>query len=371
MDQSLLRKHIKDYYIKSNKNKEKFEDDLKDRIERTAYYKSFDKDKIVNMDEDSFYEYISKLWAMLIWGNKKYMIDKIIKDNGFQGIKNSLATFLYGEDNIENRWNKFRKSAKNFGSAMASEILNHVYPDKYMLWNRRAFVGLRYLGVEDLPKYDYQLTGKKYVELCEEAKKISDMMEEEGFPEADMLFVDYFIWDELQFEENLSAINKKSEEDAQNSQVDIQIKKDENQFIHNEIRDKLYKIGTWLGFTCQTEVKVAPGAVVDVVWEATIGNMGRVIYIFEVQTKGSIDSLILNLIKSMSNTAVQGIVAVSDEKQLRKITAQCESIKMLGDTKLKTWNYKEVLQNYEALEAVNESINNLNLVPDGFYTKKV
>jgi hypothetical protein len=42
---------------------------------------------------------------------------------------------------------------------------------------------------------------------------------------------------------------------------------------------------------------------------------------------------------------------------------------MISDLKLRTWNYKEVLQNYEALEAVNESINKLNLVPDGFYTK--
>ena len=36
----------------------------------------------------------------------------------------------------------------------------------------------------------------------------------------------------------------------------------------------------------------------DDVWEVTIGNMRRVIYVFEVQTAGSIDSLVLNLIKS-------------------------------------------------------------------------
>jgi hypothetical protein len=49
-----------------------------------------------------------------------------------------LTDFLYGADNLDKRWDKFRKSAKNFGSAMASELLNHVYPDKYMLWNRKA-----------------------------------------------------------------------------------------------------------------------------------------------------------------------------------------------------------------------------------------
>ena len=42
--------------------------------------------------------------------------------------------------------------------------------------------------------------------------------------------------------------------------------------------------------------------------------MGKVIYAFEVQTHGSIDSLILNLQKATNNFAVQAIVAVSDEK---------------------------------------------------------
>lgn len=370
MNQKLLEKHVKEYYNKSIQNNEKFQNDLDERLDRIEYYQNFDKKKLVNMDEETFYEYISKLWAMLIWGNKKYIIDKIITDNGFTNIKNYLTDFLYGADNLDKRWDKFRKSAKNFGSAMASELLNHVYPDKYMLWNRKAYVGLNYLEVEDLPKYDYQLNGKKYLQLCGEASKIIDEMKKQGLKNVNMLFADYFIWDELQFEENLSGIGtKKALKNEKENRIEAQINKDENQFIHNEIRDKIYKIGTWLGFACRTEVKVAPGAVVDVVWEATIGNMGRVIYVFEVQTKGSIDSLILNLIKALSNSAVQGIVAVSDEKQLKKITDQCDSIKMISDLKLRTWNYKEVLQNYEALEAVNESINKLNLVPDGFYTK--
>lgn len=40
---------------------------------------------------------------------------------------------------------------------------------------------------------------------------------------------------------------------------------------------------------------------------------------FEVQSKGSIDSLILNLKKAQSNAAVQAVVAVADEEQLAKI----------------------------------------------------
>ena len=41
------------------------------------------------MTEEEFLEYISKLWSMLIWGNKKYVVDKMIADNGFATLKNN------------------------------------------------------------------------------------------------------------------------------------------------------------------------------------------------------------------------------------------------------------------------------------------
>lgn len=110
---------------------------------------------------------------------------------------------------------------------------------------------------------------------------------------------------------------------------------------------------------------MAEGSKVDTIWEATIGNMGRVIYIFEVQTKGSVDSLILNLLKALNNQAVQGVVAVSDAAQLDKIRKHAEQVPNLG-SKLKYWDYKKVLEVHEALEMVNESINSLGLVPQGF-----
>ena len=113
------------------------------------------------------------------------------------------------------------------------------------------------------------------------------------------------------------------------------------------------------------EKNVAEGSRVDAVWETSIGNMGRIIYVFEVQTKGSIDGLILNLLKSMNNPAVQGVVAVSDKEQLEKIKKHAENVGDLSK-KLRYWDYEEVLQNHEALELVNESINRLGLVPDFF-----
>ena len=42
------------------------------------------------MSKDDFLEYMSKLWSMLIWGNKKYVVDKMIDDNGFDNLKEQL-----------------------------------------------------------------------------------------------------------------------------------------------------------------------------------------------------------------------------------------------------------------------------------------
>lgn len=89
------------------------------------------------------------------------------------------------------------------------------------------------------------------------------------------------------------------------------------------------------------------------------------IYVFEVQTKGSIDSLILNLLKSLNNPAVQGVVAVSDSRQLERIKSHARDVSGLRE-KLKFWDYEEILRVHEGLEFVNASINNLGLVPQGF-----
>lgn len=363
MNIALIQKHIAAYKKHLTDDREKHAQDLEERKHRTEYYCSWSKDRLLNMSEEDFYEYVSKLWAMLIWGNKKYAVDKLIQDNGFDTVKTSIAELVWGKESVEKRWDAFRKTIKGVGPAMMSEILCHVHPDEFIIWNRRAYVGLNYIGVKKLPRYNYQLSGNRYAELCQVEKEIAAELRKSGITDANLLTVDYFIWDELQVEDNLSQIYDKKElvEVPPIEQVDTET----SSFIHNEIRDKLGDIGSWLGFKSQTEVKVAEGSKVDTIWEATIGNMGRVIYVFEVQTKGSIDSLILNLLKALNNPAVQGVVAVSDSSQLDKIQKHAAHVGDLSK-KLKYWDYKKVLEIHEALEMVNESINSLGLVPQGF-----
>ncbi len=365
MNTTLLKQHISAYKQNPLKDPEKHIKDLAERKERIAFYQSWTKDRILAMTEEEFYDYLSRLWAMLIWGNKHYVVDKMIADNGFDAIKKELAELIWGTASVVKRWDNFLKSVKGFGPAMISELLCHVYPDQCMLWNRRAYVGFNYLGITGLPRYNYQMTGKKYAELSSVAQEIADEMRSAGVEDVNLLTVDYFIWDELQVEENLNKIYETGKRPKTSSTADEKSDAFTADFIHNEIRDKLADIGTWLGFKADTEKKVAEGAKIDTIWESTIGNMGRIIYVFEVQTKGSIDSLIINLLKALNNPAVQGVVAVSDAAQLEKIRKHAEQVPNLGG-KLKYWDYKKVLEVHDALEMVNESINSLGLVPQGF-----
>lgn len=358
MNKSLLKKHIKNYIVETKTNKDKFVEDLNERHELIKYYQSFGMKKILSMNEDDISQYLSKLWAMLIWGNKQYVVDKIIEDNGLKNFRKNLAELVWGSRDIAERWDSFRVEIKGMGPAMISEILCKTHPNEFMLWNRRAYVGLNYLEVKDLPRYDYQLTGKRYRYLCGVCKEISQEFKEEEFEDTTLLAVDYFIWDQLQVVDKLSQIYVKKQEAPISTP-------EESKFIHDDIRDKLRDIGQWLGFTAKIEQKVSEGSKVDTIWESTIGNMGRIIYVFEVQTKGSKDSLILNLLKSLNNPAVQGVVAVSDAQQIEIIKSHAYDVKELRD-KLKYWDYEEVLRVHEGLEFVNSSINKLGLVPQGF-----
>ena len=362
MNKDLLKRHIQIFVSDAHKEPDKFNADFRERQDFINFYQQCTRDRILQMTDEDIYTYISKLWAMEIWGNKHYTVDKIIEDNGRQKFKEHLADLVRGERPIGERWDSFRRAIKWMGPAMMSEILCKTHPKNYMLWNRRAYVALNHLEVEKLPRHDYQLSGGVYEYLCTVAKEIAGELKSADLKDRTLLAVDYFLWQQLQVEDNLSQIHKSKP--ATEIKTGLESPQ-EAEFIHNDIRDKLGDIGLWLGFTSRIEQKVSEGSKVDTVWEATIGNMGRVIYVFEVQTKGSIDSLILNLLKSLNNPAVQGVVAVSDEKQLERVQRHAQDVTGLKD-KLKYWNYEEVLKIHEALEYVNKSINKLGLVPQGF-----
>lgn len=361
MDNTKLQFSIAEFLKKAKSNAPYFDENWSERKERKEFYQSFTKQKLLAMTEDEFLEYISKLWSMLIWGNKKYIVDKLIADNGFTNLKKQLVDLLYNDTTIEKRWDAFLKNVKGLGPATISELLTYVNPQEYVIFNKTTILCYTYLGISDMPKYNYQYTGKKYVEVCGFAKQIAVEMENAGVDDTDLLAVDYFLWDEiLPLAEKQVPGNKPQSTPI----VDKPASAKDTKSLHDEIKDKLVAIGELLGFESRAEVRITAGAVVDAVWEAKIGNMGKAIYVFEVQSKGSVDSLILNLKKAQNNAAVQAVVAVADEAQLAKIIKESKGV--IDEKDLRTWDSEDVLAVYDALVRAHESINKLALVPESF-----
>ena len=77
-----------------------------ERISQKEFYQAFTREKLLTMTEEEFLEYISKLWSMIIWGNKQYVVDKLIADNGFDNLKKQLVELLYGNAPVEKRWDR-------------------------------------------------------------------------------------------------------------------------------------------------------------------------------------------------------------------------------------------------------------------------
>lgn len=359
MNKQILLKAIIKYQKWFATNKKNALLEYKEIEELTIHTRSFTKEILLSMSEEQLYDYISPLWAMAMWGNKHYQIDNIIESNGMDLLRKQFANLIYGTSLIEKRWDEFRSKVKGVGPAIMSELLCKTYPDSYLLWNKKTYNGFSALEIANLPRFEARLNGHKYSQLCKIGNQIINEIRTSGSREVkDMLTLNYFIWQELQKE------SKEYEPKSKQKYKELlPTSTKEATFIHNDIRDKVAEIGRCLGFRSEVEKKVADGAIVDAVWEVTIGNMGRVIYVFEVQTAGSIDSLILNLMKSKNNKAVQGIVAVTDQKQIERIKREIATLTIKDE--IRFWDYEEVLRIHESLQFVNESINNLGLVPKG------
>ncbi len=359
MNEKLYSTALSNYKKWADNNKTDVESDLNERHAMCKEMQSYSKERLLKLSEEEFFNLIAPLWAMGMWGNKKYYLDNVIESNGMDLLREQLANLFYGKTSIENRWDKFREKIKGLGPAIISELLNKFNPNEYILWNKKSLKGFIALGIPKVPKYNSSLDGKKYAYLSKVGRDLVDTAKKQDVNEIeDLLALDYFIWKDLQVEptDKETTVEEKPEKETEKQKA----------FVHNDVRDRIRDIGSFLGFKAEIEKKVADGAVVDAIWEVSVGNMGRITYVFEVQTSGSIDSLLLNLMKAKNNPSVQGIVAVSDAKQLEKIKKEASSLKEIRDD-LKFWDYNDVLKVFDALSNAYESINSLGLVPSGLF----
>jgi len=329
-----------------------FQKDLESREEyRKLPLSILEKSRIKNMTEIDFGELISSLWAARMWGNKDYLVRKIIDDNGMDKIKAQFGDILYGTDPFEKRFDRFE--IKGLGPASLTEILCLFDPNKFSIWNNKARIALKKLKFDDLPLGTYRISGKEYEIINEAMALIAKKLRDLRLPDVDLLAVDYFLYKVWYIEEEKAEPEEKIREEGY-------------EFDHDEIKDLIKEIGVQLGFETDTEKTVASGAQVDVIWSAKIANLGAVTYVFEVHKKGSIDSLILNLQRALNNPTVQKIIAVSDKTQLEKIREETKSLPENFRKALTFWEALDVKVTHEKLSEAIQSISKLELVRSQF-----
>ena len=337
-------------YFREYSREPRFEEDAKEREERKVFFQKITSEKI---DELGFSEMIKKLWAAEIWLNKEYLINKIIKDNGIQKLSDELFHLILHQGTPGERYDRFLKNIKGMGPSMVTEILCHTDSKNAGIWNTKVRKALAWLEVKEIPYDTYKITGKEYDDFNQFLQQLVNFLIEENYQNIDLLFVNYFLWkveDKLAKRETIEApIIKKPEKEVSR---------------HDEIRDKIAEVGSWLGFEVETDKLMAQGAKVDVVWRARIANLGTVSYVFEVQYRGSIDSLLLNLQRAQIISTVQKLIIVSDVEQLERIKDEMKTLPDNFRRAVVFWEAEEVDNTHQNLEQVAESIAKLNLLKE-------
>jgi hypothetical protein len=328
---------------------------VKDKVKRAKHLEYFQCELptvLPELSEVDIVDMVQMLWAYQMWSNKQYVAQKIVTDNGIEKVKQSLIFLLDKSKPAPERYSKFLNDIKGVGPASVTEILCFVQPAECGIWNRKARVALKPLGLDKIlnPK-KYQLSAKEYATFNATLQLVAKELEGQGIDEVDLLLVDFFL-----YEVGVQAVEPAPEVEEEQYQ----------DFDHNEIRDLIESIGVMLGFDVDKELQIAHGARVDGVWRAKIGNLGMVTYVFEVHKSGSMDSLLLNLQKAKSNPTVQKVIAVSDKRQLEIIKREIEGLPEEFKRSLGFWEVGEVQKVGDNLQESIAIINRLGLVQGEF-----
>lgn len=337
------------------------EADLEERRERSKLYeKLLSPSAVENITELEFGQVISSLWASQLWGNKSYLVDKLIDDNGLKNLSEQIHELLWGKGSVSKRYDAFRREIKGIGTAMVTELLAFVYPEECGLWNDKARKALGLLGFKDALPFirKSQISGSEYGRYNELLRMIGEELEQNGIQTIDMLGIDYFL-----FEVWKAGKAKIIPTDV--SPLPLQ---DTQDFDHDEVIDQLLAIGQWLGFETEREKKVASGARVDVVWQARIANLGVVTYVFEVQRRGSVDSLILNLQRARNNPSVQRLIVVANSDDIAKVKVEITTLPESFRKAVGFMKVQETIRAAELLDELSGIINSLELVRSEFGT---
>ncbi len=322
---------------------ERDDDILERQARRELYAQLLSPAGLRQMTELEFGQVISSLWASRVWGNKGYLVEKLIRDNGLPVLVDELQQLLWGRGSVAARYDSFRRVIKGLGPASITELLAFVHPDSCGVWNDIAREALAILGFHDhFPALRRtQIAGKEYLAYNELLGVIMNELASHGIDEQDFLDINTFLF----------AVHENGREYIAVPPVSPQPTIPVEDFDHDEVVEQLVNIGQWLGFQAEKEKMVARGAKVDAIWQARIANLGVVTYAFEVQRRGSVDSLILNLQRAQNNPTVQRLIVVANASDIDRIR---QEIATLPESFRKSVGYMEVREAIRAAELIGE-----------------
>jgi hypothetical protein len=303
-------------------------------------------ENLANFNEATFIQLMSTLWANQWWSNKDYLIQRVLSSTPIENLRKELKFLLWGDRPIAERYERFRENVKHMGPSQMTEILNSINQKDYAIWNERVRNALEVLNITDVIPLKHYITGKDYEKFCLLAKEIAQVIRDNKLTDPDLLDVDYFLY---HVQENFKTTKQ------------LGLEKEVKEFDHQEVKEMLVRLGQGLGFDAEEEVPIATGSRVDVVWKAKIGNLGEIKYVFEVQRGGSIDSLIVNLLRARSDPAVQKVIAVSTKDYLEKIQGEAKNLPTLMD-RFVLWEITDVNHAVELMDNLNEIMRKLELV---------
>jgi len=342
VSENVLR--LKKAYIDYRSTREGLEFEKERREHEENVKKILSREALDKLNESTLLLLADNIYAFMWWTRKEYLVDYWIKGaGGLDRLRHHLKELLYSDRSLPERFDTFRRNVKGIGVAMITEMLTYFNPEEYGIWNRRVKEALISLGMEDVSKISLnKLTGQEYASIIKTLKEIASLLRDpEKLSNPDLLDVHYFLYYVL-------TVAREEEHVV------------EEAYEHDEIINMLLNIGKGLGFDVSSEVPIVTGTKIDVVWLAKIGNLGELKYVFEVQIKGSMDSLLINLVRASQDPTVQKVVAVANEEELEKIKNESSTLKILSD-KLVFWSIKEVTRANNLIEELMEITQRLGL----------
>lgn len=233
-----------------------------------SYKKLLHRNNVEKLTEEEIKSLKSGLWAMKFWTSKDWALKQFFEKNDMNVFRRELKMLLWGDEPIQERYDKFREHVWGMGAAAVTEILAFMNPDSCGIWNEKVRRASHILGLDNLlPSEKYNITGEGYEHCNRVFGLIRDELLSGGLKDQTVFGTHLFLY--------FVTINQGQL--AKEEEVD-----EEYEFDHDEIIEKLVEIGAGLGFDANSEVSIAKGARVDTVWSAKVANLGVIRYVFEV-----------------------------------------------------------------------------------------